>query len=87
MTKEKQIKDLHTEIEKWGITRTKLRLSEWLYNAGYRKPCEGEWHKRTFIIFDFVKVGYRCSSCNTTWDTPTNYCPNCGAEMKEEVTK
>jgi rubrerythrin len=49
---------------------------------GYRKQSEGEWEKRVFIIFDSEKVGYRCSECNTTWDTATPYCPNCGARMK-----
>lgn len=47
-----------------------------------RKQSDGEWEKRVFIIFDSEKVGYRCSECNTTWDTPTPYCPNCGAKMK-----
>ena len=41
----------------------------------------GEWEERTFIIFDSEMVGYRCSECNTTWDTPTKHCPNCGAKM------
>lgn len=48
----------------------------------------GEWIKRTFIVFDNeIKEGYHCSVCNTTWDTNTNFCPNCGAKMdggKEE---
>ncbi|MEE0968736.1 MAG: hypothetical protein U0M06_05125 [Clostridia bacterium] len=57
-------------------------IAENLYNAGYRKQIEGEWEKQVFIIFDSEKVGYRCSECNTTWDTPTHYCPNCGAKMK-----
>ena len=56
--------------------------AEQLYNAGYRKQSEGEWEKRTFVIFDSEKVGYRCSECNTTWDTSTNYCPDCGSKMK-----
>ncbi len=43
----------------------------------------GKWEKRTWIIFDSEKVGFRCSECNTTWDSPTNFCPNCGAKMKE----
>jgi hypothetical protein len=46
------------------------------------KQSEGEWEKRVFIIFDSEKAGYRCSECNTTWDTPTPYCPNCGAHMQ-----
>lgn len=41
----------------------------------------GEWEKRDFIIMDNVINGYRCSICNTTWDTNTNYCPHCGAIM------
>jgi rubrerythrin len=56
--------------------------AEQLYNAGYRKQSEGKWKKRTFIIFDSEKVGYNCSECNTTWDTETKFCPNCGAHMK-----
>lgn len=57
-------------------------IREGLLNAGYRKQIEGEWEKRTFIIFDSEKVGYRCSECNTTWDVSTKYCPNCGSKMK-----
>ena len=53
-----------------------------LYNAGYRKQIEGVWRKQKFIIFDSEKIGYRCSECKTTWDTPTNFCPYCGAKMK-----
>lgn len=45
---------------------------------------QGKWEKKTFIIFDSEKVGYKCSECNTTWDTSTNYCPNCGAKMDGE---
>jgi rubrerythrin len=52
------------------------------YAAGYRRQSEGEWQKRIWIIFDSEIVGYRCSECNTTWDAPNNYCPNCGAKMK-----
>ena len=57
-------------------------IAEALYNAGYSKQSDGEWEKRTFIIFDSEKVGYNCSECNTTWDTETKFCPNCGAKMK-----
>lgn len=46
------------------------------------KQNKGKWEKRTFIIFDSEKVGYTCSECNTTWDTETKFCPNCGAKMK-----
>ncbi len=26
----------------------------------------------------------KCSVCNTVRNTPTNYCPNCGAKMERE---
>jgi rubrerythrin len=53
-----------------------------MLEKGYRKQSVGEWEKRVFIFFDSEIVGYRCSVCNTTWDTQTPYCPNCGAKMK-----
>lgn len=45
------------------------------------KVKHGMWKMQNFIIFDSEKVGYRCSECNTTWDTNTRYCPYCGAKM------
>lgn len=74
----------------YSICECVRKHAEALYNAGYRKQVgnanfattTGEWEKRTFVIFDSEKVGYRCSECNTTWDISTNYCPNCGAKMK-----
>ena len=62
-----------------------MRIAKTLYNAGYRKQSEGEWEKRTFIFLDVEKVGFKCSNCNTTWDTPTKFCPNCGARMKGDA--
>lgn len=41
----------------------------------------GRWRVRKAIIFDDELIGYNCSECNTTWDTDTIYCPNCGAKM------
>lgn len=49
------------------------------------EPNVGIWEKRTWIIFDSEKVGFRCSECNTTWDSPTKFCPNCGAKMSAET--
>lgn len=57
-------------------------IARTIYRTFYRKQSEGKWEKRVFIIFDSEKVGYRCSECNTTWDTATPYCPKCGAKMK-----
>ena len=75
-----QILFMHTSVN--STDDDVRRCARHLYRAGYRKQSEGEWEKRTFIIFDSEKVGFRCSECNTTWDAPTKFCPNCGAKMK-----
>ena len=90
MSKEKQIEEMARLLESFCELQDECSCiadcdecrATKLYEAGYRKQSDGEWEKRTFVIFDSEKVGYRCSECNTTWDTPTNYCPNCGAKMK-----
>lgn len=84
MSRDKKIEELTAELIKTNSYGTLNAVAEALYNAGYRKQIEGEWEKRTFIIFDSEKVGYTCSECNTTWDTETKFCPNCGARMKGE---
>ena len=71
-----------TDDEPCGLECVYGYCAERLYCKGYRKQSEGEWERKRWIIFDSEKVGYRCSSCNTTWDAPTNFCPNCGAKMK-----
>ncbi len=55
--------------------------------ADVRPVVKGKWVRRTFASTERggwkKKVFYCCSNCETTWDAPTNFCPNCGAEMKE----
>lgn len=67
--------------------------TEQAYKNGYDKGYEqgkkdarkkGRWEKRTAIVFDCEITACRCSECNTTWDAETNYCPNCGADMRGE---
>ena len=55
--------------------------AEILYEAGYRKPTEGEW-----IVCGMFDDFFKCSSCGDKhpWQTAIEYkyCPNCGAKMK-----
>ena len=50
--------------------------------ADVRPVVRGEWQ---FHMFTANSWGYECRVCHTTWDTPTNYCPNCGADMREDT--
>lgn len=45
-----------------------------------RPVVRGEWRERRFSE---TVYGAECSVCHTTWDAPTNYCPYCGADMRE----
>lgn len=44
--------------------------------ANVREVKRAKWREGVY-------AGYRCPVCATTWDAPTNYCPNCGADMRE----
>lgn len=64
----------------------KIVCSKYIATGGV-KSCEhhkeerkGRWVKRQFA--DDCTTAYRCSECHTTWDANTNYCPNCGADMR-----
>ena len=55
-----------------------------LYNAGYRKQKEGEW-----VLIgngNGRAIHWKCSVCGyETLDASngdTNFCPNCGADMR-----
>ncbi|MBQ1294657.1 MAG: hypothetical protein IIY21_11500 [Clostridiales bacterium] len=46
-----------------------------------QEPKTGHWidHQEGRWIYA------KCSECETVHDTRTNYCPNCGCHMKNEV--
>ena len=53
-------------------------MSEFLYNAGYRKQKDGEW-KPAYNNYP----RYVCTNCNHLFNNKTfKFCPNCGAKMK-----
>jgi hypothetical protein len=57
--------------------------------ADVRENVRGEW-RTTYL--DHVAMGERpkilyCSVCNQCIAYPTNYCPNCGADMREGRTE
>lgn len=48
------------------------------------KPS-GDWIERQEPLGeDDVDIFYMCTNCHETFDYPTNYCPNCGADMRGE---
>ena len=57
---------------------------------GSSKRPHGTWIERTDRIT--LNTYYECSNCNepwttiegTPWDNGMNFCPNCGADMRQE---
>lgn len=60
----------------------------------FERP-QGEWIKKTFefpvfsgegdFLIPDIKIAYECSKCNTHWDYTSNFCPNCGADMRPKT--
>lgn len=88
MTKEEAINVLKEIIdESWIFSDIEkaptIDACEMAISALSKNKC-GEW-KRTYL--DHVAMGERpsilyCSACCQCIAYPTNYCPNCGADMR-----
>ena len=64
----RQVEELETEIDVLNWTIEKLS----------KKRPKGRWEQ--FMRFNTIK---QCSICGCTTDCKPNYCPNCGADMKD----
>ena len=84
----------YIEREKIGLTDSEIAMCngdykeafkmllekiESIHAANVRPVVQGEWQ---FHMFTANSWGYECRVCHTTWDAPTNFCPNCGADMR-----
>jgi len=65
----KWIVDIHGDIE-----------GDYEIIEEYKEPKIGHWKP-------YLKEGlrYQCSVCDSRFDTPWEYCPNCGAKMEKAL--
>lgn len=56
-------------------------LQEEIQNLPSAEPEQGEWERIPYSMADY---GSRCSLCHFKVGNPTNFCPNCGADMRGE---
>ena len=82
MNKQEQIEEIAGCVL-GGSAEYRLEVAELIYNKGYRKQSEGEW------IYDEDCECFVCSVCVNSalnnyrgLSVNSNYCPNCGANMK-----
>ena len=59
------------------------------YESGYKKGKEdrqqGKWieHEWAEEVEGLLISNYECSECHSWERSESNYCPNCGADMRE----
>lgn len=99
MEKEQELQEIRRylweEVDGYDLTWESDcdKLAEKLYKDGWRKQQKGVWLERRWTTEDdWGCINHRsieCSVCKIEIYTgePTEYCPNCGAEMKEMVGK
>lgn len=58
--------------------------SKAFYSADYRKVERGEWIEQVKVRKDGKPLlhHYQCSLCGVYLAIETNFCPNCGADMR-----
>ena len=61
---------------------TSKEFGEWLHRRDKNKEKRGEWVKR---FEGTIAEGTFCNQCWRTTHKRTNFCPNCGADMREGV--
>jgi ribosomal protein S27E len=76
------------DVDYGGIFDTEEEAAEaWNRRSGKQERKRGEW----IITSEFENCRYaKCNQCKTTqvfyYNKPlTNFCPNCGADMREDV--
>lgn len=70
--------------EKFKFVPARIEINEVLNSipaADVRPMVLGEW---TRIDYEPHGHDYKCSACGWKNDMPTHFCPNCGADMREE---
>jgi len=62
-------------------------LFAYLKQLGYEKRPTGRWIESLQDDGEgFPRTVFTCPFCNQTTDYDTNYCPECGARLKEYET-
>lgn len=55
--------------------------------ADVKEVKHGQWSWYTISKDYYIDIKYVCSQCHYTEQYATGFCPNCGAQMDEEVVK
>lgn len=77
------MRELEREVEladDWKTAHEIANVVKYFPTADVRPNVHGEWAKICWKAF-------RCSECKNISEYYTDFCPNCGADMRKEVEK
>lgn len=76
------------QTDDWGYGRERYNQTEcimhYIENMPSIQPKKGKWID-TRENEEWYAREYRCSECGDTMLGEANFCPNCGADMREEA--
>lgn len=61
----------------------KAEIARWLRDAPTIERKKGQWISLDDFRGKYNTCGYKCSECGEHSEYEENYCPNCGADMRE----
>ena len=65
------------------MVRASAMVVEMIHDAPTIEPRKGKWKEHK----DYPGLAYLCSECGYFTTMRTNFCPNCGADMREVRTE
>ena len=84
---EEACKGCNIEFSDEPCEPSECKIRERLINiqaADVRENVKGTWSYDGFNVLINGLGAMRCSACNEIAEYPTNYCPNCGADMRTD---
>ena len=70
--------------EIWELNGTEIREALDTVPSVTPKRKRGKWIDETFKPWGLVYHPYRCDQCGEHSEADSNFCPNCGADMRGE---
>lgn len=84
ISRQAAIDALHMHLMyRMGTDSNKKRLDDWINGLPSAQPKKGKWISLDDFRGKYNENGYKCSECDEHSDYKENFCPNCGADMRQ----
>lgn len=65
-----------------GVCRLHVSMIDQMPAADVQPVVHGRWEKKV-VRRPFVRVVYGCTVCGRIMESASDFCPNCGANMRD----